>query len=347
VRQPTIYLAVMAASGALLAGCASTPRSTPELTDAHQAVQTLASQPRALQAAGPDLRTAQSDLKRADDALHAGAPTEEVNHLAYLALRHAQAGQERVDAARSQAYVARATQERQRLLLQSERERALTAQQQAQSEQQRAQSSQQQAQSAQEQARSAQQQAQSAQQQVRQAQQEAQQARAQAQQARVQAQQAQQQLANERKQYKQLQKQELGARQTDQGMVVSLSNVLFSTGKATLQPGAHLQLDRLADYLKDHPQQRVLIEGNTDSSGSAALNQKLSAARAQAVAQALQLRGVSSDQYQTIGLGEAYPVASNDTAAGRQQNRRVDVVFSNASGQFSEAALSRKGASRQ
>jgi outer membrane protein OmpA-like peptidoglycan-associated protein/outer membrane murein-binding lipoprotein Lpp len=334
VRQPTIYLAVMAAAGALLvAGCASTPRSTPELTEAHNAVQTLASQPRALQAAGPDLRTAQSDLKRADDALHAGAPTDEVNHLAYLALRHAQAGEARVDAAQSQAYVARATQERQRLLLQSERERALRAQQQAQSEQQQAQSSRQEAQSAR-------QQAQSAQQQVQQARQEAQQARAQ-------AQQAQQQLANERAQYKQLQKQELGARRTDQGMVVSLSNVLFSTGKATLQPGAHLQLDRLADYLKDHPKQRVLIEGNTDSSGSAALNQKLSAARAQAVAQALQLRGVSSDQYQTIGLGEAYPVASNDTAVGRQQNRRVDVVFSNASGQFSEAALSRKGASRQ
>jgi outer membrane protein OmpA-like peptidoglycan-associated protein len=326
VRQPTLYLAVIAASGALLAGCASTPRSTPELTEARDAVQTLSSQPRALQAAGPDLRTAQSDLQRADGALHAGAPTDEVNHLAYLALRHAQAGEARVDAAQSQAYVARATQERQQLLLQSERERALAAQQQARSEQRQAQS--------------AQQQAQSAQQQVQQAQQEAQQARAQ-------AQQAQQQLANERKQYIQLQKQELGARQTDQGMVVSLNNVLFSTGKATLQPGAHLQLDRLADYLKNHPKQRVLIEGNTDSTGSAASNQKLSAARAQAVAQALQLRGVSSDQYQTIGLGEAYPVASNDTAAGRQQNRRVDVVFSNASGQFSEAALSRKGASRQ
>ena len=312
MRQPTIYLAVIAASGALLAGCAATPRSTPELTKARNAVQTLSSQPQALQAAGPDLRTAQSDLKRADGALHAGAPTDEVNHLAYLALRHAQAGEARVDAAQSQAYVARATQERQQLLLRSERQRAVTAQQQAQSEQQ-----------------------------------QAQQAQEEAQRARAQAQQAQQQLANQRQRYKQLQKQELGARQTDQGMVVSLSNVLFSTGKATLQPGAHLQLDRLADYLKSHPKQRVLIEGNTDSTGTAASNQTLSAARAQAVAQALRLRGVSSDQYQTIGLGEAYPVASNDTAAGRQQNRRVDVVFSNASGQFSEAALSRKGASRQ
>ncbi len=77
---------------------------------------------------------------------------------------------------------------------------------------------------------------------------------------------------------------------------------------------------------------------------AAAYNQTLAAARAQAVAQALQLRGVSPDQYRTIGLGEACPVASNGTAAGRQQNRRVNVVFSNASGKFSEAALSRKSA---
>lgn len=316
MRQPTKYLAVFAASGALLAGCASTPRGNPELAQAQNAVTTLAAQPQALEAAGPDLQAARAELNRAAAAQRSGAPAEQVNHLAYLALRHAQAGQARVDAAQSQAEVTRATEERQQLLLQAEKRRALEAQQQAQSSQQQAQS----------------------------AQQQAQQARNEAQQARMQAQAAQQQLANERQQFQQLQKQRLGAQETDQGMVVSLSNVLFSTGKSTLQPGAHLQLDRLASYLKDHPRQRVLIEGNTDSSGSAAANQKLSAARAQAVAQALQLRGVSASQYQTIGLGEAYPVASNDTAAGRQQNRRVDVVFSNASGQFSEAALSRQNA---
>src|SRR6185437_9064336 len=154
------------------------------------------------------------------------------------------------------------------------------------------------------------QQAQSAQQQVEQAKNEAQQARSQ-------AQAAQQQLANERQQLKQAQTEQLGAHQTDQGMVVSLSNVLFSTGKATLQPGAHLQLQRLASYLKDHPKERVLIEGNTDSTGTAAFNQQLSAARAQAVGQALQLQGVSPSQYRTLGLGEAYPVAGNDSAAGR------------------------------
>lgn len=312
MRHFTSNLLVIAAAGALFGGCASTPRRSPELEQARNAVETLSSQPRAAEAAEPDLKAARAELTRADDALRNGKPMEEVNQLAYLSLRHAQAGQARVDAARSQSDVAQATEERQRLLLEAQKRQSLMAQQQARS-----------------------------------AQQEVQSARNEAQQARGQAQAAQQQLASERQQYQRLQAQQLGAHQTDEGMVVSLSNVLFSTGKATLQPGAHLELDRLATYLKDHPKERVMIQGNTDSTGSATFNQQLSAARAQAVAQALQLRGVPPDQFQTIGLGEAYPVAANDTEAGRQQNRRVDVVFSNESGRFSEAALSRQSAIRR
>jgi len=302
----------VAAAAALLAGCASTPRHSPELARARNAVETLSSQPQATEAAEPDLKAARAELSRGENALRNGQPMDQVNQLAYLALRHAQAGEARVDAARAQAEIAQSTEQRQQLLLEAQKHQAMTAKQQAQS----------------------------AQQQVQAAQNEAQQAR-------MQAQSAQQQLASERQQYAQLQKEQLGAQQTDQGMVVTLSNVLFNTGKTTLQPGAHLQLDRLASYLKNHPKQRVLIEGNTDSTGSAEYNEKLSAARAQAVAQGLQLRGVPQNQFQTIGLGEAYPVASNDSSAGRQQNRRVDIVFSNESGQFSEAALSRQGAIRR
>ena len=312
MRYPISYLVAAMAAAAVLAGCASTPRTTPELTRARDAVETLSSQPQATEAAEPDVKAARSELSRAEAALRNGRPMVEVNQLAYLALRHAQAGEARVDAARSQAQVASATEERQQLLLEAQKQRALSAQQQAQS-----------------------------------AQQQVEQAKNEAQQARSQAQAAQQQLASERQQFKQMETQQLGAHQTDQGMVVTLSNVLFSTGKATLQPGAHLQLDRLASYLKDHPKERVLIEGNTDSTGSAAFNQQLSAARAQAVGQALQLQGVSPSQYQTLGLGESYPVAANDSAAGRQQNRRVDIVFSNSTGQFSEAALSRQNAIRR
>lgn len=308
MRNSTSCVVAGAAVGALLAGCASTPRSNPELVRARNAVGTLSRQPQAEEAAGPDLRAARAELRRADDAMRRGDPTHDVSQLAYLALRHAQAGEARVDAAQSQAQVAQAAEERQRLLLEAQKQQAMAARQQAQRASRQAQA-----------------------------------ARNEALQARAEAQAAQRQLAGERRQFRQLQQQQLGAHETDQGMVVTLSNVLFSPGKAILQPGAHLQIDRLASYLKDHPKQRVLIEGNTDSTGSAARNQQLSATRAQAVAQALELRGVPPGQYQTIGLGEEYPVASNDTAAGRQQNRRVDIVFSNSSGAFSEAALSRRG----
>jgi outer membrane protein OmpA-like peptidoglycan-associated protein len=130
---------------------------------------------------------------------------------------------------------------------------------------------------------------------------------------------------------------ELQAKQTDRGPVVTLGDVLFDTGKATLKPGADLSLDRLASYLRAHPQTKVRIEGNTDSTGTAEYNQALSERRAEAVANALVARGVSADGIRTLGRGEDYPVASNQTAAGRQQNRRVEIVFSDATGRFAQS----------
>jgi len=113
--------------------------------------------------------------------------------------------------------------------------------------------------------------------------------------------------------------------------------VLFDTAAATLKPGADLSLDRLAGYLKTHPQTKVLIEGHTDSRGSEEYNEALSQRRADAVEKALVVRGVSAAAISTIGRGKAYPVATNDTAAGRQQNRRVEIVFSDASGRFAQS----------
>jgi len=115
-----------------------------------------------------------------------------------------------------------------------------------------------------------------------------------------------------------------------------LSDVLFDTGQATLKPGADRALDRLAQFLKDSSGTDVLIEGHTDSVGTDDYNLALSQRRAQAVADALSSRGVATDRVQTKGLGKAYPVASNDTQAGRQQNRRVEIVFSDESGRFAQ-----------
>jgi outer membrane protein OmpA-like peptidoglycan-associated protein len=117
---------------------------------------------------------------------------------------------------------------------------------------------------------------------------------------------------------------------------MTLNDVLFDTGRATLKPGADRDLDRLAQALKDNPNTRVLIEGHTDSVGGEDYNQVLSERRAEAVGDALRTRGVPPDRFDVKGLGKAFPVASNDTQAGRQQNRRVEIVFSDASGRFAQ-----------
>lgn len=121
---------------------------------------------------------------------------------------------------------------------------------------------------------------------------------------------------------------QLKAQKTDRGYVLTLGDVLFDTGKATLKPGANVTVDRLAKFLQDTPERTVMIEGHTDSVGSSESNQLLSQRRADAVKSALLERGVAPNRIQTLGKGEDYPKASNDNAAGRQQNRRVEVVIS-------------------
>jgi outer membrane protein OmpA-like peptidoglycan-associated protein len=120
---------------------------------------------------------------------------------------------------------------------------------------------------------------------------------------------------------------DLRAKKTDRGMVLTLGDVLFDTGMATLKPGAYTTIDRLASVLKEAPDRKVMIEGHTDSVGGDDYNRQLSERRAAAVQTALLERGVSSNQITAVGKGETFPVASNDNAGGRQQNRRVEMVF--------------------
>jgi outer membrane protein OmpA-like peptidoglycan-associated protein len=125
--------------------------------------------------------------------------------------------------------------------------------------------------------------------------------------------------------------QELAAlktQQTDRGLVLTLGDVLFETGKADLRPGALRNLYPLVTFLQKYPERRVLIEGHTDSVGSEAYNLDLSQRRADAVRDFLLQNGVNAAQLTTRGYGKASPVASNDTAEGRQQNRRVELIIS-------------------
>ena len=128
------------------------------------------------------------------------------------------------------------------------------------------------------------------------------------------------------------------AQETARGLVLTFGDMLFDTGGSTLKPGAQLLLDKLAAYLQQNPGAHAIIEGHTDNVGSDTMNQALSERRAAAVAAALQVRGITGGRLETVGLGEAYPVATNDTSAGREENRRVEVVLSDSEGVFVESA---------
>ena len=115
--------------------------------------------------------------------------------------------------------------------------------------------------------------------------------------------------------------------QTQRGLVISLSDILFDVGKSTLKPGAQASIGRIAVVLTQYPQHQILVEGHTDATGSDEFNHQLSHDRASTVRTALIAGGVDASKISAEGFGETRPVATNDTPAGRQQNRRVEIVI--------------------
>src|SRR6266542_2036550 len=160
---------------------------------------------------------------------------------------------------------------------------------------------------------------------------EAEQARMQAEQARTQAEAEAKARAAEQAKAAALMKElsELRAQQTDRGLVLTVGDVLFAVGKAEVAPGGRRSIDQLAQFLKTYPIRRVLIEGHTDNTGNEDFNVKLSQQRADAVRGLLVARGVAPERIATKGHGPKYPIVENDTPAGRQQNRRVEILVLN------------------
>jgi outer membrane protein OmpA-like peptidoglycan-associated protein len=120
----------------------------------------------------------------------------------------------------------------------------------------------------------------------------------------------------------------LETRDTARGLIVNMSDVLFDTAKHTLRPAAREKLAKIAGIVAGHPGLRLAVEGYTDSVGGDDYNQKLSEDRGMAVRDYLTQEGVAGTSVTSQGFGKSQPVASNDTAAGRQQNRRVELVVS-------------------
>ncbi|MCY7316663.1 MAG: OmpA family protein [Rubrivivax sp.] len=302
--------AAVAALAAALSACQTTPPGNPDLEAARTVVSQASSNPYAARSASVELQRAQQALRRAESAWADNRDREETQHLSYLTQRRAETTLAIAQQAQNEERLQQAGSERERVRLEA-RTREVEA--------------------ARRNASAAQASAQSAQGQVATAQQQTEQARREAEAARQQlAQQAERSAAMERD------LQTLQARSTQRGMVVTLGDVFFSTGRADLQPGAQRNVQQLANVLRQYPERRVLIEGFTDSQGSDELNMELSQRRAEAFRRALVSSGVETGRIELRAHGKSHPVASNDTAAGRQQNRRVEVLFSDPQGRFGE-----------
>jgi outer membrane protein OmpA-like peptidoglycan-associated protein len=121
---------------------------------------------------------------------------------------------------------------------------------------------------------------------------------------------------------------DLNAKETERGLVLTMNeDVLFAFDRADLQPGAAQSLGEVARFLNEYPDQRIAVEGHTDSVGSETYNEELSRRRADAVASFLRTHGVERGRLEVAGFGESMPVSPNDTEAGRQMNRRVEIIL--------------------
>ena len=142
------------------------------------------------------------------------------------------------------------------------------------------------------------------------------------------AQRAQARLDARDAQIKQLQ-ESMNAKQTERGTLVTFGDVLFDLDRSELKPGGMHNITKLAQFLQENPDRKVIVEGYTDSTGSAQYNQTLSERRANSVRAALIKQGVGPERIVAQGYGKEYPVASNSDSSGRAMNRRVEVTISN------------------
>ena len=290
-RTVNLTLAASALATAL-AGCASTPTTPVALEQARQAYQLTKSDPDVPKYAPTELNKAGQSLGKAEQLWTRGADREDVHHQAYLAKQQARIAAETAAARSARAQIEQAELQRTSAVAQSRQLEAQAQQRNAEAERAAAE-----------------------------------------QRAEVARQQAAQEQAKASQEIERLEAQleDMKAKQTSRGWVLTLgSDVLFDVGQAVLKPGAYRSIEQIAEFMQSNPERSVVIEGYTDDTGSDTLNLALSQRRADAVRQALIGRNIDPSRIRTQAFGEAYPVASNDTSAGRQLNRRVELVIPNA-----------------
>lgn len=289
----------VALAAAIAAGCATTSEPPAALQEAREAYRAAQSNPHVPRFASVELNAAGRALNEAERLWRRDAESDAMAHQAYIAEQRSHIAVNTAEARTARAEIDQADVERRNVVAQSRRLEAEAETRQAQAARQRTAEDLTQA---------------------RQAREQAERARREAEQTRQKAEQAVTRLQEQLK--------DLKAERTDRGWVLRLgSEVLFDVGEATLKPGARRAIDSLAQFLRDYPDQRVMIEGFTDNTGSSDFNVALSQQRAQAVKQAIAAEGIEPQRIVARGYGESFPVASNQTTAGRQLNRRVEVLL--------------------
>jgi outer membrane protein OmpA-like peptidoglycan-associated protein len=291
------------ASAILLGACSSTPTTTPTLDEARGAFVSANNSPQVSSLAPLEFKQASDALDQANAAAARRDSMNDIDKLAYIAKQKIATAREVAATKAAEADIANSGKVRDQVRLdartqEADRAKAAAAAAQAQAAQ------------AQNQAALAQNQAAAAVNQVADA--DARTREAQARAAALEAMMA-----------------DLQAKKTERGMVITIGDVLFATGQATLTQPGMANLRKLADVLTQNPERTVLVEGFTDSVGAAAYNQQLSERRAASVRTALLGMGIAPERVAMKGYGKAYPVANNDTPGNRQLNRRVEIVLSN------------------
>ncbi len=327
---------------ALLASCASTPEPDPRVETLQNRMSDLLANPELASRGGQELSRAQSALKtvqnrpdRMDDQAYEYAiyATDRLIELAKYSAQERYYNDERKALADEQSRLVLEARTLEAEMAESRAERAKQSAMMAEQQRAQAMAEAQEAQQMRDAAMQAKAEAErlkkEAQLAAESAMSEAEKAkaRAEAEAARAEAAQAEAAAAKAAMNSLQNQLSELKAKQTDRGLVITLGDVLFAFNKSDLKPGSARNLEPLVKALKDNPNQQVIVEGHTDNIGSKEYNLKLSEERAESVKEYLTDNSIEADRIETEGLGFAFPVASNDTAEGRQRNRRVEIIL--------------------
>ena len=330
-RKPLLVMSALAT--VIVAACASNAPNA-SLESARTAVNQTAGNPEVVRRAPLELKAARDTIDQADGVWRNDRDEGEVNHLAYLAKQRAEVARNLARSRQADEDLKDANNAGDKLRLEARTREAEKARMDATVAQNQTQTAQAQARQSQIDAANAQQNAAAA---TRMAAADralsiAAQDAAAAERLRAEQAAGAATAAQERVRQLEAQLRDIEGKQTERGLLVTLGDVLFAFNKSELTAQAGPRLDKLAAFLRQFPQRKLLVEGYTDAVGTDAYNMELSERRAEAIREALVARGVDTTRVVTKGYGKAYPVADNASADGRAVNRRVEVVIADDNG---------------